>query len=345
MEALLTFLEGAVIFVAGLLVRASASRRLRRRRPRAYPRGVGPLSRAGADDPAAQGAPARPRGGRRPRSRRAPPLHARARLAGRDRRPPARGTRRSRRDISFTASPRSSFRSRAACWPPGAPAVTVACGARTAVIPSPVTGTVVAVNSAVSRRPSLVESSPYGRGWLFSVRPASDTYRSFPTGAKARAWFHADETRLAHFLEGELGLAAADGGELVLPPPALLSEDQWRPRRVLLPRVLSTDRSARGFRQGRPSRGGLLLSRSEAGRRRPPMRRSVLVLALVLFAGCGKNRPPAAGAVVPESPAHGAPLKGSAAAAVVPRRPSPLSPRCRESSRRRSTPPTTRICG
>jgi glycine cleavage system H lipoate-binding protein len=109
----------------------------------------------------------------------------------------------------------------------GRAAVTVACGARTAIIPSPVTGTVVAVNSAVSRRPSLVESSPYGRGWLFSVRPASDTYRSFPTGAKARAWFHADEARLAHFLEGELGLAAADGGELVLPPPALLSEDQW----------------------------------------------------------------------------------------------------------------------
>jgi glycine cleavage system H protein len=109
----------------------------------------------------------------------------------------------------------------------GRAAVTVACGARTAVIPSPVTGTVVAVNGAVSRRPSLVLSSPYGRGWLFSVRPASDTYRSFPTGAVARAWFHADETRLAHFLEGELGLAAADGGELVLPPPALLSEDQW----------------------------------------------------------------------------------------------------------------------
>ncbi|HSB62918.1 MAG TPA: glycine cleavage system protein H [Thermoanaerobaculia bacterium] len=109
----------------------------------------------------------------------------------------------------------------------GRAAVTIACGARTAVIPSPVTGTVMAVNSAVLRRPSLVESSPYGRGWLFSVRPASDTYRGFPTGAKARAWFHADETRLAHFLEGELGLAAADGGELVLPPPALLSEDQW----------------------------------------------------------------------------------------------------------------------
>ena len=109
----------------------------------------------------------------------------------------------------------------------GRAAVTVACGARTAIIPSPVTGTVVAVNPAVLRRPSLMLSSPYGRGWLFAVRPASDTYRSFPTGAQARDWFQTDETRLAHFLENELGLAAADGGELVLPPPALLSEDQW----------------------------------------------------------------------------------------------------------------------
>ncbi len=109
----------------------------------------------------------------------------------------------------------------------GRPAVTVACGARTAIVSSPVTGTVMAVNGAVRRHPSLLLSSPYVRGWLFSVRPASDTYRSFPTGEEARAWFHAEEARLAHLLEGELGLAAADGGELVLPPPALLSEEQW----------------------------------------------------------------------------------------------------------------------
>ncbi len=53
------------------------------------------------------------------------------------------------------------------------------------------------------------------------------------------------------------------------------------------------------------------------------MRRSVLVLSLVLFAGCGKKpaAPAAGAAVVPESPPHGAPLKGSAAAAVVPKAP------------------------
>lgn len=55
------------------------------------------------------------------------------------------------------------------------------------------------------------------------------------------------------------------------------------------------------------------------------MRRSVPVLALVLIASCGKRpaAPAAGAAVVPESPAHGAPLKGSAPAAVVPRAPEP----------------------
>jgi hypothetical protein len=54
------------------------------------------------------------------------------------------------------------------------------------------------------------------------------------------------------------------------------------------------------------------------------MRRSALVLALVLFAGCGKNpAAPAARVAGPDSPAHGAALKGSAPAAVIPQAPQP----------------------
>lgn len=110
----------------------------------------------------------------------------------------------------------------------GRPAVTIACGARTAVIPTPVTGTIVAVNARVLHHPTLLRSSPYEKGWLFTVRPASDAYRSFPTGLDARAWFRGEEARLSRFFEGELGLAAADGGELILPPSVLLSEEKWR---------------------------------------------------------------------------------------------------------------------
>lgn len=54
------------------------------------------------------------------------------------------------------------------------------------------------------------------------------------------------------------------------------------------------------------------------------MRRSVLVLALVLSAGCGKKPAvPVARAAGPDAPAHGAPLKDSAPAAVVPEAPQP----------------------
>ena len=110
----------------------------------------------------------------------------------------------------------------------GRPAVTISCGARTAVIPAPVTGTILAVNERVWSHPTLVRSSPYEKGWLYTVRPASDAYQSFPTGSEAQTWFRGEEARLARFFDGELGLAAADGGELILPPSVLLSEEKWK---------------------------------------------------------------------------------------------------------------------
>ena len=54
------------------------------------------------------------------------------------------------------------------------------------------------------------------------------------------------------------------------------------------------------------------------------MRQTLLVLALVLTASCGrKSAPPAARVAGPDSPAHGAPLGASAPAAVIPDAPQP----------------------
>lgn len=38
---------------------------------------------------------------------------------------------------------------------------------------SPVSGAVIAANEALSAAPELVNSDPYGRGWLFKVQPAN----------------------------------------------------------------------------------------------------------------------------------------------------------------------------
>jgi glycine cleavage system H lipoate-binding protein len=107
----------------------------------------------------------------------------------------------------------------------GLPAATVNCGGRSASINAPVSGTVV---PAVQRDPSILEDSRYRNGWLFSMKPATASFLTLPTGAAARSWFQDETARFSHALETELGLLAADGGELVVEAPALLSEEKWQ---------------------------------------------------------------------------------------------------------------------
>jgi glycine cleavage system H lipoate-binding protein len=109
----------------------------------------------------------------------------------------------------------------------GEPAIYLRSEGREAFLPAPITGLVLAVNRAVERMPGLLNASPYGSGWLFAMRPVDATYRRFPTGPEARAWFRTEEDRLRITLEHELGLAAADGGQLIERPANLLPPDRW----------------------------------------------------------------------------------------------------------------------
>lgn len=110
----------------------------------------------------------------------------------------------------------------------GEPVARVSSGGQEALVAAPVSGTVVTVNPAVAGEPTLLKSDSYGRGWLFAVEPADESWRRLPTGEAARGWLRAESERLARFYEHQLGFAAADGGELTAPPPSLLGESQWK---------------------------------------------------------------------------------------------------------------------
>jgi glycine cleavage system H protein len=107
----------------------------------------------------------------------------------------------------------------------GEPVAVLHAGCRSASVVAPVNGMVVRRNARVEREPGLVKREPYGNGWLFSLTPADTSYSEFPAANEAAAWFDLERERLSHFLEAELGLAAADGGDLIAPPLSLLTND------------------------------------------------------------------------------------------------------------------------
>lgn len=57
---------------------------------------------------------------------------------------------------------------------PGQPVGEVESTKSVSDIYAPVTGTVTATNDALDATPELVNSDPYGEGWMFEVRPADD---------------------------------------------------------------------------------------------------------------------------------------------------------------------------
>lgn len=110
----------------------------------------------------------------------------------------------------------------------GDPIAVVRAGRREVMISAPLDGEVTRVNAAIRSDPALVRDEAYGRGWLFSFAPSDAGYLRFPSGYEAAGWLAREKARLSTFIEAELGIAAADGGELTAPVPAALGEEGWR---------------------------------------------------------------------------------------------------------------------
>jgi len=94
---------------------------------------------------------------------------------------------------------------------------------------SPVDGEVVDVNESVCRSPELVNSDPYGEGWLMKVRVPrwKANAGNLLSGAVARTWMEEATAALRARMATSVGPVLQDGGVPVTGIAKSLSEDEW----------------------------------------------------------------------------------------------------------------------
>jgi glycine cleavage system H lipoate-binding protein len=112
----------------------------------------------------------------------------------------------------------------------GAPAIELGVDARSTQLVSPVAGEVVEVNPELAKHPELVSDDPYGRGWLFKVRPAhlKTNMRNLLSGRLAQRWIEDAREALDLRLMALSGSVLQDGGEPVADYARHLPDEEWK---------------------------------------------------------------------------------------------------------------------
>ncbi len=94
---------------------------------------------------------------------------------------------------------------------------------------APVTGRIVAVNESAIEHPEVVNTDPYGRGWLLKVEvPRTATaVQHLMSGDAARQWIDGVSHRLLQTMSPELGQLYQDGGLPVHGLARAIDEEHW----------------------------------------------------------------------------------------------------------------------
>jgi glycine cleavage system H protein len=102
-------------------------------------------------------------------------------------------------------------------------------GSRALPMLSPVSGRVIEKNEMVLKNPSLVNSSPYGDGWLIRVRPRKlpAQLHNLLTGKSAQRWADDVRAQLGKFFSGSPALMYQDGGVLMKDLAGRCSDEEW----------------------------------------------------------------------------------------------------------------------
>jgi hypothetical protein len=84
-------------------------------------------------------------------------------------------------------------------------------------------------NESVMHTPSLVNSSPYGDGWLFKVHPHKMTsqLRNLLSGRAAQQWQDVVRSQLNRLFSGTPALLYQDGGLMMRNISDRCSDEEW----------------------------------------------------------------------------------------------------------------------
>lgn len=119
----------------------------------------------------------------------------------------------------------------------GDPLITLRKGSRTLTVPSPLSGTVEAVNTDLSANGRIVNEDPYGSGWVVLMEPAT-LDAELPTmniAAAATQWLRSEIGRFRDFINGlrvepealPAGVTLLDGGVPVAGLLGMTNDETW----------------------------------------------------------------------------------------------------------------------
>jgi glycine cleavage system H protein len=102
---------------------------------------------------------------------------------------------------------------------------------------SPISGTIVKTNVHVSENPGILHDDPYGKGWIYAIRPDNwkEEINSFYLAGEATGWLTREIDRFRDFLASSTGrhspepvmIALQDGGELRRNILTELNQEIW----------------------------------------------------------------------------------------------------------------------
>ncbi len=102
-------------------------------------------------------------------------------------------------------------------------------GQRVVPIMSPIGGWIVAKNEMLASNPSLVNTSPYGDGWLVRIKPVKLQLQvnNLFSGKATQQWLDAARARLHQVFAGTPALMYQDGGEMIRDLSDKCSDAEW----------------------------------------------------------------------------------------------------------------------